>query len=68
MKSHVDLRGSIHTLGHISSDEHAWLLTNAWVVMYPSGAEGFGFVPYEASILGSQASFTSFDHWLRFQV
>ena len=59
-KNHVDLRGSIHTLGHVSSEERAWLLANAQAVMYPSSAEGFGFVPYEAAILGTPTTFTSF--------
>lgn len=60
LKSHVDLRGSIHTLGHVSSEERTWLLTNAQAVMYPSSAEGFGFVPYEAAIVGTPTTFTSF--------
>ena len=59
-KSHVDLRGSIHTLGHVTSEERAWLLSNAEAVVYPSSAEGFGFVPYEAAIMGTPTTFTSF--------
>jgi len=57
---HVNLRGSIHTLGHVSSSERAWLLKNAQAIIYPSSAEGFGFVPYEAALLGTPTSFTSF--------
>jgi len=57
---HVNLRGSLHTLGHVSSSERAWLLKNAQAVLYPSSAEGFGFVPYEAALLGTPTSFTSF--------
>jgi hypothetical protein len=30
------------------------------VVLYPSSAEGFGFVPYEAAILGTPSTFTNF--------
>ena len=57
---HVNLRGTIHTLGHVSSEERAWLLANARAVLYPSSAEGFGFVPYEAAVLGTPASFAGF--------
>ena len=57
---HLDLRGTVHTVGHISSQSRAWLLANADVVMYPSSAEGFGFVPYEAAVLGTPTVFTDF--------
>ena len=57
---HVNLRGTIHSLGHVSSEERAWLLANARAVLYPSSAEGFGFVPYEAAALGTPASFAGF--------
>ena len=57
---HVDLRGQVHTLGHVSSEARAWLLTNASAVLYPSSAEGFGFVPYEAAALGTPSTFTLF--------
>jgi len=57
---HVNLRGSIYILGHVTSEERTWLLTNAKAVLYPSSAEGFGFVPYEAAVLGTPASFAEF--------
>jgi glycosyltransferase involved in cell wall biosynthesis len=57
---HLDLRGRVHTVGHVSSASRAWLLANATVVMYPTSAEGFGFVPYEAAALGTPAVFTDF--------
>jgi glycosyltransferase involved in cell wall biosynthesis len=57
---HLDLRGSIHTVGHVTSDSRAWLLANATAVLYPTSAEGFGFVPYEAAALGTPAVFTDF--------
>ena len=57
---HLDLRGRIHTLGHVSSQSRAWLLANASVVLYPTSAEGFGFVPYEAAALGTPTVFTDF--------
>jgi hypothetical protein len=57
---HLDLRGTIHSIGHVSSASRAWLLANATVALYPSSAEGFGFVPYEAAALGTPTVFTDF--------
>ena len=57
---HLDLRGRIHTVGHVTSASRAWLLANATVALYPSSAEGFGFVPYEAAALGTPTVFTDF--------
>jgi len=57
---HLDLRGRIHTVGHVSSASRSWLLANATVVHYPTSAEGFGFVPYEAAALGTPTVFTDF--------
>ena len=60
LDQHTNLRGSAHVLGHVSPEEREWLLTHAAAVIYPSSAEGFGFVPYEAAALGTPASFTAF--------
>jgi len=60
LANHVDLRGQVHTLGHVSSDARSWLLSHAAAVVYPSSAEGFGFVPYEAAALGTPSTFTLF--------
>ena len=57
---HLDLRGRVHTVGHLSSASRAWLLANAEVVLYPTSAEGFGLVPYEAAALGTPTVFTDF--------
>ncbi len=57
---HLDLRGRIHVVGHLSSASRAWLLAHAEVVLYPSSAEGFGLVPYEAAVLGTPTVFTDF--------
>jgi len=57
---HVNLRGTITTLGHVTSEERTWLLTNAEAVLYPSSAEGFGFVPYEAASLNTPTTFAAF--------
>ena len=60
LATHVDLRGHVHTLGHVDQETKSWLLTYAAAVHYPSSAEGFGFVPYEAAALGTPTCFTRF--------
>ena len=57
---HLDLRGRIHVVGHVSSQSRAWLLAQATAALYPTSAEGFGFVPYEAAALGTPTVFTDF--------
>lgn len=57
---HVDLRGRAHVLEHVSGGGRTWLLAHAAAVIYPSSAEGFGFVPYEAATLGTPSTFTRF--------
>lgn len=57
---HVDLRGSVRVLGHVTEQERTELLRDAAVVLYPTSAEGFGFIPYEAATLGTPASFVGF--------
>lgn len=52
--------GTVHTVGHVTSASRAWLLANAAAVIYPSSAEGFGLVPYEAATLGTPTTFTDF--------
>ncbi len=60
LRTHVDLRGRAHAVGHVDEPSRAWLLANASAVLYPSSAEGFGLVPYEAATLGTPTTFTSF--------
>ena len=60
LAAHVDLRGTVHMLGHVSSQSRTWLLAHAAAVLYPSSAEGFGFVPYEAAAVDTPSSFTLF--------
>jgi len=57
---HVNLRGAITTFGHVTSEERTWLLSNAAAVLYPSSAEGFGFVPYEAATVNTPTTFAAF--------
>lgn len=52
--------GRIVQLDHVSPQAKSWLLANAAVVLYPSSAEGFGFVPHEAAQLGTPTLFTRF--------
>ena len=60
LAAHVNLRGAAHRLGHVSNEARIWLLANAKAVHYPTSAEGFGFVPYEAAALGTPSTFTDF--------
>ena len=60
LSQHTNLRGSAHTVGHVTSQSREWLMGNAAAVLYPSSAEGFGFVPYEAAALGTPSTFTQF--------
>lgn len=60
ISQHTNLRGKVHTVGHVSSASRSWLMANAAAVLYPSSAEGFGFVPYEAAALGTPSTFVSF--------
>lgn len=60
ISKHVNLRGTVTTLGHVTSDERAWLLANSEAVIYPSSAEGFGFVPHEAMALGTATLMSGF--------
>lgn len=40
-------------LPEVASTERTWLLRHAAVVLYPTSAEGFGLVPFEAAALGT---------------
>lgn len=60
LAQHTNLRGAAHSLGHVSERSREWLMANAAAVLYPSSAEGFGFVPYEAAALGTPSTFASF--------
>lgn len=57
---HTNLRGRAHSVGHVGGESRSWLLAHAAAVVYPSSAEGFGFVPYEAAALGTPTTFTAF--------
>jgi glycosyltransferase involved in cell wall biosynthesis len=43
----------VFTLPDVSSAERNWLMRHARVVLYPTSAEGFGLVPFEAARFGT---------------
>lgn len=45
--------GGMHTLPDVSSAERNWLMRHARAVLYPTSAEGFGLVPFEAARFGT---------------
>jgi glycosyltransferase involved in cell wall biosynthesis len=47
-------------LGSVSRDEKRRLLQRSEVVLYPTSAEGFGLVPFEAAALGTPTAFVKF--------
>ena len=60
LAQHTNLRGQAYVVGHVTPESREWLLANAAAVLYPSSAEGFGFVPYEAAALGTPSTFAAF--------
>lgn len=50
----------ISRLAPVTAAERNWLLTEADVVLYPTCAEGFGLIPFEAAALGTPCAFVSF--------
>ena len=50
----------VMVIGDIPSEERNWLLAHAEVVLYPTSAEGFGLVPYEAASMGTPTVFVPF--------
>lgn len=52
MLGQPDLAQGVLHLGPVSDAEKAWLYSNASLVLYPTVAEGFGMVPFEAAMYG----------------
>jgi glycosyltransferase involved in cell wall biosynthesis len=50
----------IMNFGHVDANERMWLIRNASAVLYPTSAEGFGFIPYESVELGTPVVATRF--------
>lgn len=43
----------LYAIPDVTSEERNWLLHHAAVVLYPTSAEGFGLIPYEAARFGT---------------
>ena len=43
----------VFTVPDLADEERNWLLRHADLVLYPSGAEGFGLIPHEAAAFGT---------------
>ncbi len=54
------LESNVFLLPDLPSAERNWLVRHAELVLYPSSAEGFGLVPYEAARFGTPTLFTRF--------
>ena len=54
------LEREVFLLPDLPSSERNWLIRHADLVLYPSSAEGFGLVPYEAARFGTPTLFTRF--------
>ncbi len=50
----------VYVLPDVTTAERNWLMRHADLVLYPTSAEGFGLVPYEAARFGTPSLFTSF--------
>ncbi len=48
-------REHVFVLPELRESERNWLLRHASIVWYPTSAEGFGFVPFEAAAFGTPA-------------
>ena len=55
------LDGGVYVLPDVTSGERNWLLRHAAVLLYPTSAEGFGLVPFEAAHFGTPAVAVDFD-------
>lgn len=61
MLHHRDtLESDVFVLPDLPSAERNWLMRHADLVLYPSSAEGFGLVPFEAARFGTPTLFTRF--------
>lgn len=47
-------------LPDVTSAERNWLLRHASIVLYPTSAEGFGLVPFEAAAMGTPTAHVNF--------
>ena len=52
-ESRIGSREHVFVLPEVAGVERNWLLRHARIVWYPSSAEGFGLVPFEAAAFGT---------------
>ena len=50
----------VYVLPDVPTAARNWLLRHASAVLYPTSAEGFGLVPYEAAVFGTPSVFVPF--------
>jgi len=50
----------IVSMPDVSSGVRTWLLRHASAVLYPTSAEGFGLIPFEAAAMGTPTAHVSF--------
>lgn len=55
-----EVRPDILILPDVRAEERLWLLSHASLVFYPTSAEGFGLVPFEAAQCGTPTLFVPF--------
>ncbi len=60
MIRHETLESEVYLLPDLTSSQRNWLMHHADLVFYPSSAEGFGLVPFEAAQFGTPTLFTRF--------
>jgi glycosyltransferase involved in cell wall biosynthesis len=56
----------VTNLEHVNSDTRNWLIRNASAVLYPTSAEGFGLVPFEAARFKTPIIATRFGPMMEF--
>ncbi len=59
LAEHPELSSTVVMLGAVDEAEKAWLIANSRAVLYPSTYEGFGLVPFEASLAGVACVFAA---------
>lgn len=55
-----DVDGAMYVLPDVVEAERNWLLRHAALVLYPTSAEGFGLVPFEAACFGTPTVYVGF--------
>jgi glycosyltransferase involved in cell wall biosynthesis len=60
LREGASVLSDVYFLPDVPSSQRNWLLHHADLVLYPSSAEGFGFVPYEAARFGTPSVFARF--------